>query len=54
MVHDMKNKEVGPLSWGVRKNLNTKFLVLRVWEEEINQKKIKNKNKIKILDKNKI
>ena len=36
MVHDVKNKDKGPLSWGVRKNLNFKFLILRVWEEEIN------------------
>ena len=36
MVHDVKNREEGPLFWGVRKNLNFRFLVLRVWEERIN------------------
>ena len=36
IVHDVKNREKGPLSWGVRKNLNFRFLVLRIWEEEIN------------------
>ena len=36
MVHGVKDREEGPLSWGMRKNLNFKFLVLRVWEEEIN------------------
>ena len=30
MVHDMKNKEEGSLSWGVHKNLNFRFLVLRI------------------------
>ena len=36
MVHGVKNREEGPLSWGVHKNLNFRFLVLRVWEEGIN------------------
>ena len=36
MVHDVKNREEGPLPWGVRKNLNFRFLVLRVWKERIN------------------
>ena len=36
IVHDVKNREEGSFSWGVRKNLNTRFLVLRVWEERIN------------------
>ena len=36
MVHDVKNREEGPLSWGMRKNLNFRFLILRVWKERIN------------------
>ena len=36
MVHGVKNREEGPLSWDVRKNLNFRFLVLRVWEKKIN------------------
>ena len=36
MVDGMKNIEEGPLSWGVYKNLNFRFLILRVWEEKIN------------------
>ena len=31
MVHDVKNREEG-----VSKNLNFRFLVLKVWEERIN------------------
>ena len=40
MVHDIKNREEDPFSWGVHKNLNFRILVLRVWEERINLKKI--------------
>ena len=36
MVHDVKNREEGPLFWGVRKNLNFRFLVLKIWKERIN------------------
>ena len=36
IVHDVKNREEGPLSWGVRRNLNFKFFILSVWEERIN------------------
>ena len=36
MVYGIKNREEDPLFWGVRKNLNFRFLVLRVWEERIN------------------
>ena len=36
IVHDVKNREEGLLSWGVHKILNFKFLVLKIWEEEIN------------------
>ena len=36
MVHGVKNIEEGPHSWGVHKNINFRFLVLRAWEEEIN------------------
>ena len=35
-VHDAKNREEGPLSWGVCKNLNFRFLIFWVWEERIN------------------
>ena len=36
MVYDVKNREECPLPWGVRKNLNFRFLVLKVWKERIN------------------
>ena len=36
IVYGVKNREEDSLSWGVCKNLNFKFLVLRVWEKEIN------------------
>ena len=36
MIHDVKNGEEGPLSWGLCKNLNFKFLIIRIWEEKIN------------------
>ena len=36
IVYDVKNREEGPLFWDVRKNLNFRFLLLRIWEEKIN------------------